>query len=807
MNMPERIPDDGAPPLMRSPAQLVRLENEWRRLQWMFAYHPSIRISPLVGDPPDQYQVDYQVRTLVLDAAGQLQYADGCSVHIWLPPDFPHEPPLVRPISPLFHPNVTTEGIAIGRVWTSPANTLVEVVSWVGTILAWQDYDADAALNPVAMDWLATNAQLLPIDPNAILNTEAGGDALSRICRFGPRTLEQIRSQLKQMCDSLLAADAVPTGDEMRSFVQRTRQALSLFLEGNVPDALRLFASELDDFARELLVSAPTWEAIRRHRALADRAMLIARQLQDIEQSVEHEAQSITALGDFDPAPQPLKLIRQIPPVSKLQLHQGNLVNLIARAEQLLTDSRSVLDDQVRLPPIDVAVFVSALQKRLETERKRALDAGADSRKKLNIAIAHHQPSRTTARNYAQAVHRCIDWRAYADLVDRGQQIARRLLAAGPGGVQRVFIELDSTRGGPYDLEQTIRLGERTIAVRNPVGTAIEVIAADTGAVLCRSDSGTAAIPPPEGGKSGRATALLAGNCEEFAIQLDYLLRESSQLLDQLGPPVAGPQSWPGKVAELLGADEAMAAIRAEHEQIARRWAALRDDLHTLAPYRERMLTLGMVQRISEAAAKMAAELAAEEAAMKSSTARIAAIVAASNRDIETGQLHIPAKYAREYPQQLRCREQARVRIPQLRAMIEQAIRDVAFRMNEPRLRGFADRPVLAVLGNLPEEWAEIEPHMSDGALAGMLANLEKHLGAKLVPEGFGAGEAMVIPPAAAEAPPPPEVIGAPPESPAPTPGGQESDFHIVETDEPEAGGEPEEMIDFGPDVEGRQGM
>src|SRR5438046_7051098 len=85
--------------------QLVRLENEWRRLQRTFAYHPHVRIIPLHGDPPDQYQVEYRLRTLIMRDRGGLEYAAAAAVPIWLPPGFPHAPPRIRPISGVFHPS------------------------------------------------------------------------------------------------------------------------------------------------------------------------------------------------------------------------------------------------------------------------------------------------------------------------------------------------------------------------------------------------------------------------------------------------------------------------------------------------------------------------------------------------------------------------------------------------------------------------------------------------------------------------------------------------------------------------------
>src|SRR3954468_9469601 len=206
--------------------QLARLDQEWRALQRTFAYHPHVRIIPLHGEPPDQYQVEYRLRTLVMSAGGALEYTASSAVHIWLPPLFPHEPPLVRPISSLFHPNVAPEGIKIDHVWTMPGSSLVQVVSGVGELLAFQFCELDAAVNETAMDWVVGNPEHVPVDPAANLSAEAGGDALARICRFGPRTLEQIRAQLKQMIDSLVAAEGAPTALETKMFCLRTRQAL-----------------------------------------------------------------------------------------------------------------------------------------------------------------------------------------------------------------------------------------------------------------------------------------------------------------------------------------------------------------------------------------------------------------------------------------------------------------------------------------------------------------------------------------------------------------------------------------------------
>jgi hypothetical protein len=110
-----------------SPAQLVRLEQEWRRLQRAYAYHPLVRVVPLEGDPPSQYQVEYRVRTLAVNEQGQLAYLAACPIHA---------PPVVRPVEQVFHPNFTMDWVHQDPPW-GPNQSLVDLVRRIGQMLAF----------------------------------------------------------------------------------------------------------------------------------------------------------------------------------------------------------------------------------------------------------------------------------------------------------------------------------------------------------------------------------------------------------------------------------------------------------------------------------------------------------------------------------------------------------------------------------------------------------------------------------------------------------------------------------------------
>src|SRR5436190_10426 len=78
--------------------------------------------------------------TMVIDEAGQIQYATAVSVHIWLPPGFPDQPPVVRPLVGVFHPNVSYEGVYLSAVW-HPAETLLMLIRKIGDVLTFRVWD------------------------------------------------------------------------------------------------------------------------------------------------------------------------------------------------------------------------------------------------------------------------------------------------------------------------------------------------------------------------------------------------------------------------------------------------------------------------------------------------------------------------------------------------------------------------------------------------------------------------------------------------------------------------------------------
>lgn len=715
--------------------QQVRLENEWRRLQRSFAYHPHVRVIPLKGDPPEEYQVEYRLKTLVMDADGQLEYTTTGAVHVWIPPNFPHEPPLIRPISALFHPNIIADGINIDRAWTGPTSTLADAIRAVGAMVAFQDYDVDAVWNPTAMEWIRQNPRYVPVDFEANLAFDAGGEPLARIIRYGPRTLEQVRTQLKQTCDLLISPEDAPAADEVVQNAARTRQVLSLFTEDDVPEEIRAPASELDEWARFLPGSIALWEKIREYRAASGAAMTLSQQLRDVERSILHELSGVDSMVQAKPGATLGETLRLLPTPSMLHLHQGNLDNLLLRSSQLLEQTRKAQARLSSLPGLHPLDGLGLLQKRLEAESGRAQGLSVEANDKLLAALTRIEPVVARANMQAAGMRRMTQWREYGEMVSKAEALSRKLGDWGAGGLQAHYVENESGRFGPYELEQAIELGALKLAVRNAASQIIEVVDALTGKLLQRGEEGSALLDVPEqDGTSHRTVFRLSGNCDEVAVQLDYLGREATRLIESIKNPIATPDGWMRQFHEVLEAWVTSGRVLIDHEALARRWRALREDVLSLRPFKERLATLRLLQRMGESVPALRTRLAEARKVLQASTDRISQIVAGSNTDLETGRLLIPQKFAREYPEQLQRRDQAKLDVETTLAQLQSAGEEIQRRVLQPELLGFAEAPALTMLGGVPETWAHIEAQMADDEITRRLDELEGLLGTPLKP-------------------------------------------------------------------------
>ena len=739
-----------------SAGQLSRMADEWRRLQRAFAYHPHVTVSPLAGDgtggddrtPPSAYQIDYRVQTLIVSpTTNQLEYAATAAFEVRLAAGFPNEAPSVRPLTPVFHPNVSYDGVSLDGLW-HPNETLVGLVRKVGELLAYRAYDAAYAVNPAAVDWLTANHAHTPTDQQANLAPTAGGEPLNRIRAYGPQSLDSMKQSVLATHASLLTSAAAPDAAAVRAFADKTRLALKLFLEPDVPPALAAQATELERAAAEMAALVPAYGFARDRRRRTSALRQAVRQLAAAADPLAAQVAKLAVLADASGVVDGMAALNLIPESGVLQPVQFSLPKLAAEAQKSLAAVAAGRRALVDLPEPPLPEFTppvggveSLLGPRLAADRKAgAVDADAAAREAAE-AQQTFGPAVSAALAEAEALDVAARWREYLDMATKAKTMERHVRAAKAEGLQAYYIANESGRFGPYQFEQSIDLGGGDLLVRSLGGKAFEVRDVLADAALATADGGdvvvsipapalpaepAAAGGPPPLPRSFETRFALAERCDDLIVQLEFLRRSTIETVQRFGAYAGDAQTWVGQVCRLLASPDVRAAIQEELAQAARRWRYTIVDLAALGPWKERLATYFLVHRCAQEVPPLASAVYEAKRDHRASRKRLEQIISKSGRDHDTGALVIPPTLSRQYKEEVALQETtsetARLGTARLKSIVQQLMA----RLQNPKLLGKPTPPTLRVIPPLPDALAGLD--LSDGTIANLVASMEQLL-------------------------------------------------------------------------------
>lgn len=157
-----------------SAVRLRRLQADFLKLQDYVKRHPRVELMGTDGNPPERYQLQYQIRSLQ-QKDDRLVEVDHHLVEIALPLHYPRTPPQCRMLTPIFHPNIAPHAICIGDHW-SAGEPLSSIVARIGELIAYQSYNTKSPLNGEAARWTTENVHRLPLDDVCMLVEEAAPD-------------------------------------------------------------------------------------------------------------------------------------------------------------------------------------------------------------------------------------------------------------------------------------------------------------------------------------------------------------------------------------------------------------------------------------------------------------------------------------------------------------------------------------------------------------------------------------------------------------------------------------------------------
>ncbi|HNW33846.1 MAG TPA: ubiquitin-conjugating enzyme E2 [Candidatus Ozemobacteraceae bacterium] len=143
--------------------RLKRLQADYEKIVATFQAGGRILIKAVHGNPPEKYQIEFLVNSLVMKPDGSVAVKNSHLAEIYLTRSYPRQPPQCRMLTPVFHPNIAPHAICIGDHWAA-GESLSHLIVRIGEMLSFQSYNLKSPLNGEAAKWVDKNRSRLPID-------------------------------------------------------------------------------------------------------------------------------------------------------------------------------------------------------------------------------------------------------------------------------------------------------------------------------------------------------------------------------------------------------------------------------------------------------------------------------------------------------------------------------------------------------------------------------------------------------------------------------------------------------------------
>ncbi len=140
-----------------------QLARDFEEVNKLLTQYPQIQVTLTEGDPPATYEVEYQLTGLTRQADGNIGQTSSHLLRINLPFGYPHFPPTVKPLTPLFHPDIDPDAVRIASYWQQNPS-LAELVLHMGEMICAKNYNLEEPFNQEAADWYGEHSNEFPLD-------------------------------------------------------------------------------------------------------------------------------------------------------------------------------------------------------------------------------------------------------------------------------------------------------------------------------------------------------------------------------------------------------------------------------------------------------------------------------------------------------------------------------------------------------------------------------------------------------------------------------------------------------------------
>ena len=140
-----------------------QLAEDYAQLKDFLELYPHIVLLKADGQPPDNYEIEYNLRGYSRDEGNNITIASTHRIRISLPFGYPHFAPIAKPLTPIFHPDFDPAAIRIADQWQKNPS-LPELILHIGEMICGSAYNVEDPFNQEAADWYKSHTDQLPLD-------------------------------------------------------------------------------------------------------------------------------------------------------------------------------------------------------------------------------------------------------------------------------------------------------------------------------------------------------------------------------------------------------------------------------------------------------------------------------------------------------------------------------------------------------------------------------------------------------------------------------------------------------------------
>lgn len=125
--------------------------------------YKNITLISTSGKPVNEYDIEYRLQGYTTDSNKNVVVSKRHRVKFSIPFGYPHFPPTIKPLSPIFHPQIDEYVVPISNYWEEN-RSLSDVILHIGNMICGQSYTLYSPLNLEAAQYFEKHSKNLPLD-------------------------------------------------------------------------------------------------------------------------------------------------------------------------------------------------------------------------------------------------------------------------------------------------------------------------------------------------------------------------------------------------------------------------------------------------------------------------------------------------------------------------------------------------------------------------------------------------------------------------------------------------------------------